>query len=1013
MEPILKTVAGAYCARYSNLWDVCFLFPNKRCGVFFQKYLNDVGLKKSNHPKILTISDLVAEISGKKEADHICQLFTLYKAYLNILYRKQDREDNSSFVKEDINVSGKKEKKTISFEDFRGWGETVLSDFNTVDMYLADPNEIFKNVKDYRELTSNFLTDEQREVMREYFGVEDRNDPNEFWKKFNDTNEISELKKTFLNLWQILAPLHEKFLGLLSEDGLGTSGSLYRLAAERINEEGRGALDYKKVVAVGFNALTEAERSIFSVLRDEEGSEGFDDYIDFIWDAAGPILKSEDFSASKFINFNRKHFPEPSWWIPVMEEHDIAEWPDISIIAAPSDTAQTKVAGEVLAKFGQTERKTLLENAEMAIVLPDEGLLSNMLYSLPDGLDSINLTMGYSLHQTPVAAFVYLLRRIYATLRENKNERFYFVKDLRRLLSHPFSYVLFGRPKLETLISYLDKYHKVSVTFEELKVYLEDSACYLNFPSKKDSSDSIFRYMEVLFGSLREKLLSNAPEGSNIEEIDQLRIYSEYFHDLEDNLKKFEIDLQSLTILQIADRLIAGEKIGFEGEPLKGLQVMGTLETRSLDFKYLIVLSMNEGIMPRKDVSSTFIPESLRKGYGLPPARYAEEIFSYYFYRLLSRAEKVVLIYDGRTISGMRGGLSRYLLQLKEYAPKEKVSMEAWHFRLGAKSVYDSSVEKTHEIAAMIDLYCNDNEPRKNFSASSLNSYRECQVKFFLQNLLNINSDPERSEYMDAITVGHVLHEVMMEIYIPDKRKQRRLLEIPETITSQLIQRFIDDPELIHTLVNEKIHKYYFGESGGKKSEINSGVTELMSEQIAELVSEILKYDLKLTPFSLYGCEIEKNLRIRLASGRVVNFRFAIDRLDEIEMEGEKRMRIVDYKTGSRKRSATDLKEVFDGGYSNEQIFQLFVYAWLLGKIGVKGWEDVVIEIYFVPDLVAGNGGLPEIDKQKVTSFRPYLEEFSSRLEDMIEDIFISSIFRETKDAGLCNLCVFKSYCGK
>ena len=461
----------------------------------------------------------------------------------------------------------------------------------------------------------------------------------------------------------------------------------------------------------------------------------------------------------------------------------------------------------------------------------------------------------------------------------------------------------------------------------------------------------------------------------------------------------------------MAERMVASEKIGFEGEPLMGLQVMGTLETRSLDFKDIIILSMNEGIMPGKAFASTFIPETLRKAYGLPPARYAEEIFGYYFYRLISRAEKVTLIYDGRAGAGLKGGVSRYILQLREFAAKEKINEEIWQYRLQNRERKGISIEKTPEIYKLLEGYFLEGEGRKNFSASSLNTYRECGVRFFLRNILNLNSDPGPEEYMDAISVGNVLHEVMMDLYMP-KPLQKKLLSQPVVMDKDKLENILGHPEIIRDLVNLKIGKLYYKDTNVEKT-FESGVTAIMAEQIEELVKEVVKYDLGLAPFNLYGCEISRNIRVKLSSGKEVNFRFAIDRLDEITIEGEKRLRIVDYKTGGRKREANSLKDVFDGGYESEQIFQLFTYAWLLGKIGFKGWEDVMTEIYFVPDLISGKGGLPKIDNREVTSFRPFMEEFGEGIESLVESIFMDPRFEKPKDTTPCNYCSFKSFCNE
>ncbi|MCH5235051.1 MAG: PD-(D/E)XK nuclease family protein [Muribaculaceae bacterium] len=991
MEPILKTIAKAYTERYKDLTRFCFIFPNKRCGIYLKNYFAQCGITSEQMPHILTISEFVTQIAKKYEASRIVQLFILFNAYKEI-------------VGPDIQ---------LEFDAFRGWGETVIADFNTVDLNLADPYEVFKNVKDYREISSNFLTDEQKEVMKEYFGIEPDGDSSGFWKSFNDPDKLTELQQKFLNLWQILAPLHEKFIATLANKGLGSVGSIFREATERLDNLGRSVLPYNKLILVGFNALTESERKIFKIIQNEEPTPGCDDFADFIWDATGPILNSKNFSATRFVDYNKKHFPEPDWLIPVLQDNEINEFPEINIISAPSLTAQAKVAGILLSEYDTPEKRKMITDAEVALVLPDESLLSNILYSLPDGIGKINLTMGYSLRQTPVASFMYLLRRLYASSNGSGKSLMIFVKDLKMLLSHPYSYILFEPEKIENLLAYITQFHKIRLSLKEIEEFLPSATQFLSFPSKdKSSKESLFIFVRNIIQSLISNLTLTVEKPEENQDISQIKIYGEYVDSLQQAIDEFSIDMSSTSIMQMVDRLVSAEKIGFEGEPLIGLQVMGTLETRSLDFKHVIILSMNEGIMPRKAFSSSFIPETLRKAYALPPVGYAEEIFSYYFYRLISRAEKVTLIYDGRAISGLRGGESRYLLQLRHYMPPEKLYESSWQYRLQSVPKNDASIEKNPELQKMVELFSTPGKEGKNFSASSLNTYRECQVRFLLQNILNINSDPERGEYMDAITIGDVLHNVMMQLYMP-VNLQKKLLQNPVVITEDFLNNILSKPTYIKSLVDKNIQEIYYGNKTGNKIEIESGVTEIISDQIVELIKDIIRYDLSLTPFNLYGCEISENMVVCLSSGRKVNFRFAIDRLDEIEYKGQKRLRIVDYKTGAKKRKATSLQEVFKGGFGSEQLFQLFTYAWLLGKLGIKGAEDVMTEIYFVPDLIKGEGGLPEIDKQKVESFSYFSAEFNRRIEEMIESIFMSPTFEECPNSKSCAFCNFRTFCGR
>lgn len=992
MKPVLECLAEGYAGRYNDLSKICFLFPNKRSGTYFKNYLlKSASLSEKKLPHITTISSLVQEITGLKPADKIEELFLLYRAYLH------------------ISANGKEEEPQIDFDVFRRWGETVIADFNVVDLNLVNPEEIFKNVKDYREIASNFLTPEQKEVLSEYFGYNDYSDETKFWKNFNQSS--SELKDRFLNLWQILAPLHREMTDLYAKKNLAGSGGIYRSAAEICEKKGRDAINYKKIVVFGFNAINGAERKIFEIFRDAEGYEGFDDFADFIWDATGPILNQENISASRFINSNKKYFPGPEWLDEYLIKSSAYFLPEIKIITSPSNTFQLKIAGEILNDYKKENPD--LKDSDMALILPDETLLVNTLYSIPDEIEEVNLTMGYSFRNTGIMTFISELRRVFANMRSSQDDKVFFHKDIKLILTHPFSHIIFSDTDIDNVLDYISHYHKISISLSELNELLPDSNKLFDFPEKEDGIKLFFQFLTDILETLKSHLiLTEESDGSKNFEIAHIEIFTQHLQKLERSLKEYQIPIKWHGIMGLLDRIISGEKINFEGEPLAGLQIMGTLETRGIDFKNIVVVSMNEDMMPRRSKSKSFIPEALRKSYGLPPAGYSEEIFSYYFYRLISRAEKVTLLYDARSSSGLRkGGPSRYLLQLKHFA-LQKINEENRIFKIQPVPTSDASVTKTDQIHKLIDNFSLVGNDKKNFSSSSLNTYRECEVKFFLKYLMNINPDPENTDFLDPITIGNILHEIMMELYLPSE-KHKILLKQPFTVYREDLEKILLNKNLIWDKIIRKINKYFYRLSNDKLDSPLPDSSEMMAAQILTQIEEIIKHDIKLTPFNLLGCEISENLRIKLKSGRLINFRFAIDRLDEIKIDGETRLRIVDYKTGARKRTADSIEEVLHGDYRSEQVFQLFVYAWLLSKMDIPGKEKVVTEIYFVPDLISGKGGLPVIGKKEVKGFDEYSADFSDGIEKLIEEVFEKEKFMECPRQDSCKLCEFKNVCGK
>ncbi|MDE6755164.1 MAG: PD-(D/E)XK nuclease family protein [Muribaculaceae bacterium] len=1005
MIPFLQAVAKGYASRYTDFSEFCFLFPNKRSGTFFLKYLKE---ECGNHvmmaPAVVTITDFVADLSERVVASRLDLLFMLFKAYSELSGVKANPEEGED---------------GLEFDSFRGWGETVLSDFSEVDQYMVPSEEIFTNVKDYREIATNFLTEEQKEVLSEYFGRTDFEDATKFWKNFDkEDEELSTTKRKFLHLWRIMSPLYDSLNRMLEEKGLATSGRMYRLAVERLRKDGRKALPYKKVIAVGFNALSISENALFKELRDFEGYEGYDDFMDFFWDLTGPVLTTGVNSASKFVKANIKMFPCPEWALPSLRLSDSASLPVLNVVASPSNSAQVKITGRMLAELRGKITSEEINQAKVAVVLPDENLLLPMLYSLPYGMGDVNLTMGYPLKLTSVVPFVTLLRKLHFNMRAVDGSYGFYHKDLRLFLAHPFSYITFGATAIDKILGVLNHEHRAVMSLGEISEISSLLGEIINPQALGESPGEVVSYISRVLELVKSKLKiegtstksnNNSTKSNNNIEADHIEIYRDALRRISDIFNEYKIRMQPQTVFYLTDRLLSGETVGFEGEPLTGLQVMGTLETRSIDFDYLFILSMNERIMPMRARMRTFIPNSLRHAYGMPPANYAESIFAYYFYRMISRAKEVTMIYDARNGGGLSSGdVSRYIIQLRHLFAKGKINEEEWKFTLSGKSENDPSVEKTPEIIQMLNSFLIGGDKR--FSASALNDYRECQVRFFYRNVLRINTDPAATEFIDAIGVGNILHSLMEQLYVPEGQRGQ-LLATPILLTPEKISSMISDRKSLEMLTARTINKLHFRYKGEKLDTPLSGAAAIVGERILGQALTVLKHDLKLAPFRIFGTEIKEKLQIPLKSGKIVNFTFAIDRLDEIKEDGILRLRIVDYKTGKIKLKAADMEEVFSGGYESEQIFQLFTYAWLLGKTGVEGSGNVLTEIYDVPRIFREEKNLPEIGKEVVRGFAGYSEIFSEKMDEMLESIFSSEEFRATEDEDRCVMCALKSLC--
>lgn len=1009
MIPFLQSIAKAYTSRYSDLSDFCFLFPNKRSGTFFLKYLRG---ECDNHlmlsPEIKSISDFVSEITGKVVASRIELLFLLYESYMEHI---------------GLDINSNSDSEGLSFDSFYSWGDTLLSDFSEVDQYMVEADEIFKNVKDFREISSNFLTDEQKRVIKEYFGHQDYSNPDEFWKNFDDEDELSESKKKFLHLWRIMAPLYYSLKDKLNSKGLATTGGIYREAAEILKEKGNKVLGYKKIVVIGFNALSTSELTIFNALKKMTIKDSNDTLADFFWDATGPVLSEIDGTgsqntASKFVAANIKAFPCPDWALPWLRLSDVEEMPEaLRVISSPSNSAQTKIAGNILAQMHENVEKETFHDAKVAVVLADESLLLPMLYSLPNTMGDVNLTMGYSFRMTSVVSFVNVLRRLLRDRVTSRNEISFYHEDLRLFLSHPLSHLYFSTQVTNEIIGYLDEHHRVRMTTEEMKGYSDLLSDLLNgYKPDFTPSQCIDYLIQILKGitnSIKNDKRENREKGNNLE-ISHINLYIDRLLILGDVIKEFDMKMKPGTVFRLADRLVGGEKVAFDGEPLKGLQVMGMLETRSLDFDHLILLSANERILPMRIRKRSFIPNTLRNAFGMPPANYAESIFAYYFYRMISRAKSVSLIYDGRSGSGLSGGdVSRYILQLRHLFAKGRIKEEDWKFDLKGKEKKDASIIKNSEIKSLISEYYTENG--RKLSVSSLKAYRDCEVKFFYKTVMRIDIDPAPTAFLDSIGAGNVFHRAMLELYHPHPSNHNSILDTPRTISRPELENIIQDRIALQALIRRIINKLHFKY---KDEDLDRPLSEgigIVAAHIERQILMVLRHDLEYAPFTIYGCEVEDTLRVKLKSGKFVNFTFAIDRLDEKNTDGVSRLRIVDYKTGKVAIEINDFDEIFTGGFTGDQIFQLFSYAWLLEKINTQIKADQIgVEIYGATTILnSDNRTKPLIEDVEVNDYREFACQFSERMDMMLEEIIEKPVFEATKDEDECKKCAFRVLCGR
>jgi len=1008
MADFLSSLARAYASKYDDISEFCFVFPGKRSGKFFLRdYRNALPTGKvALAPECLTISEFVGKVADRDVAPRMDLIFMLYDCYSSLNPRKSDGS------------------QAVSFDSFRSWGETVLNDFDEVDRYGVDPDEIFRNIKDFKDIATDFLSEEQRRVMERYFGhAPNLDDIGRFWKNFQpapDGSGLTRVKHKFLQLWESLAPLYHMLTERLDKESLVTAGGAYRLALGRLRRNGAESLPWKKIVFVGFNALSTVEHEIFTILYKTSSLSGGEPYADFFWDATGPVLTSPDNSASRFVHANINDFPSPEWARRFMTEAVRMDMPDeIQVIAAPSNSIQAKIAGFIVGRLADELPDKTFANAEVAMVLPDESLLLPTLYSIPEKVGDVNLTMGYPLRLTSAASFVSQIRRLQARKRIHDGEASYYYADLKIFLSHPFVHMIADYEELDSLRKEMSDSRLFLVPYSLIKSRVPTISDVLA-PLPPDATPAAtIAYVDSALAKA-ESVLDRAG-GDVVKPIldrDNIMEYRVALRQLSDVIERYGVAMHYSTLFSLLDRLLGAMKVSFDGEPLQGLQIMGMLETRSLDFDYLVVPSMNERIFPRRQRSRTFIPDSLRAGYGLPPSSYQDALFSYYFYRLISRARKVWLIYDASPGEGMRSGdVSRYILQLRHLYARERVKEVKYSFTLASHRQSRVVADKIPEVKEIMDGYM-EKDSKKNLSASALRHYIACPVRFFYRDVMGISDDEEVAPGIDAITLGNIFHKAMEIVYLQGE-KPRKLHLPPKLITAKTIDDILADEEGLGRVIRRAVNYAVSHLSGPDADRPLRGSAALLAPIVTGQVKEILLYDRNLTPFSLYGCEVSETVPFRLSDGREVNMKFSFDRLDRVMVDGEERIRVVDYKTGKSHLQAEGLAEIFTPDTKGSNVFQVLLYSrlvkYLFERHGVDVDTDhVMAEIYSVSMLYNEKESPhhPRFGKEVVKDYSEVSEEFEAMLDKMLLELFDVNIpFEAVPSATHCRHCRLGRLC--
>ena len=987
----LEQIADYYTSpgHIADLQDITFVFPNKRSAMFLKLYIQQhLKAEYSLMPRFTTFARLASDTVRRPEASHNELLFMLYRTYTSVLA---------------ATAAGRKEQAR-DFDRFIFWGDMILSDFDDIDISLADPHKLYSNLRDVRELTSDYLTEEQKELIRRIWGETNLTEHvDRFWLHTSPPGSESELTRKFISLWQILAEIYEEFRSRLRHAGLSTPGMIMRDALAAFKNMLPEEIRRRHYVFVGLSDLSNAEIAIMERISRAGAA-------DFFWDISSPAFLTPDGKidtdnkALRIISTLAKMFKSPEDFDPGTPE----PFGTINIYGIPSSVGQAKLAGNLitdLSKKGGMDEKSAFNTA---IVVPDPSQLMPLMLSLPDTLPALNVTMGIPYSTTTFATLmraVVLMQR-HAHKRRN-GTRTYFFQDVLEVLVHPHLQLL-APNKANAVRQYIYDQRLFNIDADMLASEFKELAFIFSPINSPDNLNDTYEYITGLLHGLREALSrsSDAYSFENSFEIEILSYFDKNVEELRRLIDKYSITMQESTLLALFERILQSKIINVEGTPLRGLQVMGVLETRNLDFDNIIFLAMNERTFPRRDYVRTMIPNNLRHGYGLPPIEQSESFYAYHFFRAISRASHVSLIYDTRPPGRGTGEMSRYLSQLIYlYGDSGNINHRRVDMTGTQPAARTITIPKTQHILQQLDDFRNPKGPK--LSASALKTFIRCPLCFYLQYVNGLRDEDDPTDYLDAARLGDIFHRSAKRIY--DSFKGR-------PVTAEMLTSFADSEQLSNILVSELAEMAGMDSGTCRFSDLPYESMIIHNQTAAQLRSmlhtEASQYCSSGT-FEYIEGEMDVNDRQwEVTPGLKVNFRMQIDRVDRIEPG---LLRFIDYKTGNDSNKAgNSIENLFLGDHSRNAVFQLLIYAEAYHDL-VDPSVQILPVLHIIKDIVR-EGVIAPITYNKSPmppfptlsyEFRPLLNQLFTRIFDPNEP------FYQTDDVNNCKYCPFLSICGR
>ena len=969
MKSFIEEVALRLYERYGDdVSSLTLLMPSKRARLFFAEALSKVAVRPLWEPKYISIDDLMCRLSKLRKADKLRLV-----AELHGIYSKYHKE---------------------SFDSFYHWGEMLVADFDMVDKYRVDASQLFANISDLKEIESDlsYLSKEQIEMI------------NRFWHTLTGDKdgilEGSAAKNRFLKVWRSLGAIYEEFRAKLRQLGLGYTGMIYREAIERLE---RGEVELsgeERYVFVGFNALSKCENALLRYLQERSSAE-------FYWDYDTYYTENEYQEAGMFVRSNIKAFPE----VDGVSHDNFRNIKSVNVLSASSNVSQCQSVVGILEDIASRNNGVL--DKDTAIVLTDENLLMPLLYALPEKFKvrrrehngkvveqpAINVTMGYPLRNTLAYSFVERLLALQKNAHQNgDDEATFYHADVDGLLTHPYvaeaSTAQYSAIRKDILKSRLFQvpYSKIAQT-PLLQTIFRVAKGW------REQSDYLLEVIDAI-----------SVESGNGEEsafrAEFLAVVSDAITKLCNVAEQCEIEIPDKIYRSLVRKHLQAERVAFTGEPLEGLQIMGILETRNLDFKNVILLSMTDNNFPgSRATDKSFLPYSLRYGFDIPTAEHHEGVYAYYFYRLVQRAENLYMLYSSAADDMSTGEPSRYIRQF-EYETDFDINYSNVGVEVSLSEIDSIKVEKSDVVFDKLLRFTRD----KTLSPTAFSIYVKCPLKFYFNVVERLRPEDELEEAIDNMTFGNIFHEAADLLYSQIQCDAEPALRLAE----------MRDRGEVEKCVDRAIAKIYFNAEDKPLPELGGELLIVRNIVREYLGKNLLNYDIRNGDFVVSKTERDVEMAIPVEVG---NEKFEVKlagRADRIDLLNNGMLRVIDYKTGKPRLNYNGIAALFHGEpidtKRESNIINTLLYAMMLSH---EHKRDVRPELYYVGSMVREDysSRFVEVIERKGRTLEAYSEcagEFEVEVQNMLREMFDRATpFSQCVDDSACRCCDYCSVCNR